>query len=179
MSSILNVKPELLQEFCGHLAKPGDETVVLFADGRTVEIPVFWIVEPPNLIAVNELAMNLPPAAVNDRYLKVLIIQQAAIAEVLCKLFTSMASRSFLKSMPTLSLIGTPSFISKKNVCIAHLWYQSGVSGIVPNVIPQPFLIFEQQAKPDGDLPVLIALVSRSKRTRIAQQISPQPPKFI
>jgi hypothetical protein len=43
------------------------------------------------------------------------------------------------------------------------------VSGIVPNVIPQPFLIFEQQAKPDGDLPVLIALVSRRKRTRIAQ----------
>jgi hypothetical protein len=46
---------------------------------------------------------------------------------------------------------------------------QTGVSGIVPNVIPQPFLIFEQQAKPDGDLPVLIALVSRRKRTRIAQ----------
>jgi hypothetical protein len=37
------------------------------------------------------------------------------------------------------------------------------------NVIPQPFLIFEQQAKPDRDLPVLIALVSRRKRTRIAQ----------
>jgi transposase len=29
--------------------------------------------------------------------------------------------RSFLKSMPTLSLIGAPSFISKKNVCITHL----------------------------------------------------------
>jgi hypothetical protein len=46
---------------------------------------------------------------------------------------------------------------------------RSGVSGIVANVIPQPILIFEQQAKPDGDLPVLIALVSRRKRTRIAQ----------
>jgi hypothetical protein len=41
MSNILNVKPELLQEFCGQLAKPGDETVVLFTDGRAVEIPVF------------------------------------------------------------------------------------------------------------------------------------------
>jgi hypothetical protein len=40
MSNVLNTKPELLQEFCGHLAKPGDETVVLFADGRAVEIPV-------------------------------------------------------------------------------------------------------------------------------------------
>jgi len=40
-SNILNTKPELLREFCGHLAKPGDETVVLFADGRAVEIPVF------------------------------------------------------------------------------------------------------------------------------------------
>jgi hypothetical protein len=36
---------------------------------------------------VNELAMNLSPAAVNDRYFEVLIVQQAAIAEVLCKLF--------------------------------------------------------------------------------------------
>jgi hypothetical protein len=25
----LNTKPELLRAFCGHLAKPGDETVVL------------------------------------------------------------------------------------------------------------------------------------------------------
>ena len=40
MANTLNTKPELLQEFCGHLAKPGDETVVLFADGRAVEIPV-------------------------------------------------------------------------------------------------------------------------------------------
>jgi hypothetical protein len=36
MSSVLNTKLELLQEF----AKPGDETVMLFADGRAVEIPV-------------------------------------------------------------------------------------------------------------------------------------------
>jgi hypothetical protein len=41
MANVLNTKPELLQEFCDHLAKPGDETVVLFADGRAVEIPVF------------------------------------------------------------------------------------------------------------------------------------------
>jgi hypothetical protein len=41
MSKILNTKPELLQEFCGHLAKSDDETVVLIADGRAVEIPVF------------------------------------------------------------------------------------------------------------------------------------------
>jgi ribosome maturation factor RimP len=31
----------LLREFCGHLVKPSDETVTLFADGRAVEIPVF------------------------------------------------------------------------------------------------------------------------------------------
>jgi hypothetical protein len=41
MANVLNTKPELLREFCGHLAKPGDQTVVLFADGRAVEIPVF------------------------------------------------------------------------------------------------------------------------------------------
>jgi hypothetical protein len=37
---MLNTKPELLREFCGHLTKPGDETVVLYADGKPVEIPV-------------------------------------------------------------------------------------------------------------------------------------------
>jgi hypothetical protein len=41
---------------------------------------------------VNELAMNLSPAAVSDRYFEVLIIQQAAIAEVLCKLFAMLDS---------------------------------------------------------------------------------------
>jgi hypothetical protein len=40
MSNVLNTKPDLLQEFCGHLIAPGDETVVLFADGKPVEIPV-------------------------------------------------------------------------------------------------------------------------------------------
>jgi hypothetical protein len=40
MANTLNTKPELLREFCGHLAKPGDETVVLLADGKPVEIPV-------------------------------------------------------------------------------------------------------------------------------------------
>jgi hypothetical protein len=39
MANVLNTKPELLQEFCGHLAKPGDETVMLFAHGRAVERP--------------------------------------------------------------------------------------------------------------------------------------------
>jgi hypothetical protein len=39
MANVLNTKPEL-QEFCGHLVKPGDETVTLFADGKPVEIPV-------------------------------------------------------------------------------------------------------------------------------------------
>jgi hypothetical protein len=30
MANVLNTKPQLLRVFCGHLAKPGDETVVLF-----------------------------------------------------------------------------------------------------------------------------------------------------
>ena len=39
MANMLNTKPELLREFCGHLIAPGDETVVLYADGKPVEIP--------------------------------------------------------------------------------------------------------------------------------------------
>jgi hypothetical protein len=40
MANVLNTKPELLLEFCGPLTTPGDETVVLFADGKPVEIQV-------------------------------------------------------------------------------------------------------------------------------------------
>jgi hypothetical protein len=46
-------------------------------------------------------------------------------------------------------------------------------------VSPQPFLIFEQRAKGDSDLQVLIAFVSRRKCSRIAQYIAPQFHKFI
>jgi hypothetical protein len=41
-SNLLNVTPELLQEFLAHLSKPDDEIVTLYADGRAVEIPVVW-----------------------------------------------------------------------------------------------------------------------------------------
>jgi hypothetical protein len=40
LANILNTKAELLRGFCGHLIAPGDETVVLYADGRAIEIPV-------------------------------------------------------------------------------------------------------------------------------------------
>ena len=46
-------------------------------------------------------------------------------------------------------------------------------------VSPQPFLIFEQRAKADSDMQVLIAFVSRRKCPRIAQYIAPQFHKFI
>jgi hypothetical protein len=43
MANVLNTEPELLREFCGHFAKPGDsdDTVMLYADGRAFVIPVF------------------------------------------------------------------------------------------------------------------------------------------
>jgi hypothetical protein len=37
---------------------------------------------------VNELAMDFPSERVDDGYLKVLIVAQAAVTEMLCKLFT-------------------------------------------------------------------------------------------
>jgi hypothetical protein len=46
LANTLNTKPELLREFCGHLAKPGDETVVLLADGRAVEIRTYSMRRP-------------------------------------------------------------------------------------------------------------------------------------
>jgi hypothetical protein len=39
------------------------------------------------LLPVNELTMNLTSERVDDRYLKVFIVAQAVVAEVLCKLF--------------------------------------------------------------------------------------------
>jgi hypothetical protein len=41
MANTLNTKPELLSEFLAHFAKPGDETVTLYADGTAIEVPVF------------------------------------------------------------------------------------------------------------------------------------------
>jgi hypothetical protein len=38
-------------------------------------------------LAMNEFAMNLTSERVDDRYLKILIVAQAAVAEVLSKLF--------------------------------------------------------------------------------------------
>ena len=46
-------------------------------------------------------------------------------------------------------------------------------------MIPSPFLAFEQRAKGDGDMQVLIALVARRKCPRIAQYIAPQFGQFI
>jgi len=39
------------------------------------------------LLAVNELTMNLTSERVDDKYLKVFIVAQAVVAEVLSKLF--------------------------------------------------------------------------------------------
>jgi hypothetical protein len=49
----------------------------------------------------------------------------------------------------------------------------SGQHCAFEHVSPPPFLAFEQRAKRDGDLQVLIALVSRRKCPRIAQHIAP------
>jgi hypothetical protein len=66
MANPLNTKPELLREFCRHLAKPSDETVTCTRIAGRLKIRCFEsLSQPPNLIAVDELAMNLPPAAVN------------------------------------------------------------------------------------------------------------------
>jgi hypothetical protein len=42
---------------------------------------------PINVFAMNVFAMNLATGCVDDGYLKVLIVAQAIVAEVLCKLF--------------------------------------------------------------------------------------------
>jgi hypothetical protein len=41
---------------------------------------------PPRLFPMNELAMDFPPGRVDNGYLKVLIVPQAVVAEMLCKL---------------------------------------------------------------------------------------------
>jgi hypothetical protein len=42
---------------------------------------------PLNVFAMNVFAMNLPTGRIDDRYLQVLIVAQAVVAKVLCKLF--------------------------------------------------------------------------------------------
>ena len=47
----------------------------------------FERLEPPRLFAVNELAMDFPSSRVDDGYLKVLIVAQTVVTEMLRKLF--------------------------------------------------------------------------------------------
>lgn len=71
---------------------------------------------------MNELAMDLSPAAVNDRYLEVLIVQQAAIAEVLGKLFTVLDSLQVVFKIDADPVSHRDAiFHIEKNVCIAYL----------------------------------------------------------
>jgi hypothetical protein len=42
VANILNTDAMLFQEFCDRLSKYGDKTLVLFADGQAVEVPVFF-----------------------------------------------------------------------------------------------------------------------------------------
>ena len=41
MANVLNTDAKLFQEFCDRFSRYGDESLVLYADGRAVEIPVF------------------------------------------------------------------------------------------------------------------------------------------
>ena len=41
VANILGTDATLFQEFCDRLSKYGDKTLVLFADGQAVEVPVF------------------------------------------------------------------------------------------------------------------------------------------
>jgi len=62
---------------------------------------------------------------------------------------------------------------------VGNRFIERHTEGIVPGMIPQPFLIFEKRTKGDCDMQVLIAFVSRRKCPRIAQYIAPQFHKFI
>jgi hypothetical protein len=41
VANILNTDATLFQEFCDRFSKYGDKTVILFADGQAVEVPIF------------------------------------------------------------------------------------------------------------------------------------------
>jgi hypothetical protein len=72
---------------------------------------------------VNELAMNLTAERVDHGYLQFLVVSQAAVADMLCKLFAVFDCLGVAREFN--SRIGTPSFMSKKNVCMAisPCWY--------------------------------------------------------
>jgi hypothetical protein len=69
---------------------------------------------------VNELAMNLTSEPVDDRYLQVLIVAQAVVAEVLSELFAALNGFQVAFEVdPDPVSHRTPSFMSKKTFCIA------------------------------------------------------------
>jgi hypothetical protein len=92
--------------------------------------------------------MDFTPERVDDGYLKVLIVAQAFVAKVLCKLFA-------VDSLSVAFKVGAGRHLSyrKRTSALSYLSHQCDVSGIVPNVIPPPFLIFLNGARRgDGDM---------------------------
>jgi len=70
-------------------------------------------------IPVNKLSVNLTSQLVYYRHLKVLIVAETLIAEMPDIFLQCATASAFVSnSTPTLSLSGTPSFMSKKNFCI-------------------------------------------------------------
>jgi hypothetical protein len=96
------------------------------------------------LLPVNELAINLSPKRIYHRYLKVLVVAEALVAEVLGNFF-AMPNRFCI------CLELDPNYISMRDA-ILHVEEkllhaitsedQSDVSGLVPNVSLQPIPLF-------------------------------------
>lgn len=69
---------------------------------------------------MNELAMNLATACVHHGYLEILVVGKAIqVKSAVQVLRNARSSALVLNSSPIRSLIGTPSFISKKKIFMA------------------------------------------------------------
>jgi hypothetical protein len=126
---------------------------------------------------VNELAMNLTSERVEDRYLKVFIVAQTPVAEVLSKLF-ALARMTVIERISETPMLAADvrsanqrrqvrSLAMFTSVANAHHESQSDRSAFVPighptdaarllGCEPVSFLFSEKAAKRDRELPVTI-----------------------
>jgi hypothetical protein len=99
---------------------------------------------------VNKLSTNLTSVGVDDRHLEALIVSEAVVTKMPCKLIAALDSLEVaFKVDPDPVSHRDAILLIEKDFFAFYLYlrHQCDVSGFVPNVTPQPFLTFEQHAK--------------------------------
>jgi hypothetical protein len=125
-------------------------------------------------VAVNKLAMNLSPDFVDNQYLKVLIVPQAVVAEVLCHLF-AVLDRFGIRAELNADAVSVRNAVFHIEKELLHgqssiTWVAAVLYGVNGQPIPVP----RERTHRTRYLPVLIADGPPRDRTRVLDDYAAQ-----